>query len=212
METTDRFSTVKKNIRLENVVKKSRFIVLIEEIKNEGEARNFIRMVRQQFPDATHHCWAYSLGVGKSEITQYSDSGEPVNSAGPPILQAIKQEQVTNVIVLVVRYFGGIKLGISGLIKAYRNSARKGLMEAGKKKKCSLLEFIINDIEYSSLGTILQTVESRSGKVEDIAYGDRVSLKVLLPEMEQKWFEQQVRNITQGKSPVQKGETKWVNC
>ncbi|MFA6711611.1 MAG: YigZ family protein [Candidatus Caldatribacteriota bacterium] len=204
------FQTVAHYARYNNTIKKSRFIALVQEIGDETEARTFLKSVQQEFPDATHHCWAYRLGSGKNEITQYSDSGEPSNSAGPPILQAIKQEKVTNVIVVVVRYFGGIKLGISGLIKAYRDTARMGLQQAGKKRKYPMQEFIMEGIEYKSLGTILQSVESKSGKIEDIQYGEKVNLKALLYPAEEEWIKKLFNNVTQGKALIKKGKIKWM--
>ena len=211
MDVMENFQTIDHYTKLENNIKKSHFIALVQEIESEQEARSLIKSVHQQFPDATHHCWAYRLGSGNDEIVQYSDSGEPPNSAGPPILQAIKQGEVTNVLVVVVRYFGGIKLGISGLIKAYRDTARMGLLQAGKKRKYPLQEFIIDGIEYRSLGPILQSVESKSGKIGNIKYGEKVNLLVLLPKTEQEWIKQLVNNTTQGKASIKTGAIRWIN-
>ncbi len=210
MKTIKYFQTVDHSIRYENNIKKSLFIALIKEIESDLEAKSFIKSVQQQFPDATHHCWAYRLGSGKIEIAQYSDGGEPPNSAGPPILQAIKQEQVSNVIALVVRYFGGIKLGKSGLIKAYRDTARMGLQLAGKKNKLPMQELVMEGIEYNSLGTILQSIESKSGKIEDIQYGEKVNVSALLPAVEQEWFKKLFNNLTRGKASLKVGEIKWI--
>lgn len=211
MELFNSLQTIGQNILFENNVKKSRFIALVYEIDNETEARSVIKDISLKYPDASHHCWALRLGVGNSEIEQYSDDGEPVNSAGPPILQAIKQGQVTNLIVIVVRYFGGIKLGISGLIKAYRDTARMAIEKAGKKRKIFMHEICIENIEYKGLGTILQSVESRTGKITDIKYGDKVDLLVLLPEKEVKWFVKLVNNVTQGKALIKNQDTKWID-
>ncbi len=211
MELLGNLQTIEQNVELENTVRKSRFIALTQAIEKETEARAFIKSVYQRYPDGTHHCWAFRLGTGKNEIVQYSDSGEPANSAGPPILQAIKQEEVTNLIVLVVRYYGGIKLGISGLIKAYRDTARLALQKAGKKIKIFAQEILLEGIEYKSLGAILQSVESKSGKIVDIKYGENVGLLILIPRKELKWFNKIVNNITQGKVIINKGETKWID-
>ena len=210
MKKIPEFQTVAHNTRYDNTIKKSRFIALVKEIKDESDARTLLKSAQQEFLDATHHCWAYRLGTGKNEITQYSDSGEPSNSAGPPILQAIKQEKVTNVMVVVVRYFGGLKLGISGLIKAYRDTARMGLQQAGKKTKYPMQEFIMEGIDYQSLGTILQSVESKSGRIEDVQYGEKVDLKVLLYSTEEEWIKKLFNNVTRGKAHIKKGKIKWM--
>ncbi len=210
MENMHNFQTVAHYARYDNTIKKSLFIALVQEIEGETGARSFIKEIQQKFPDATHHCWAYRLDSKKNEIVQYSDSGEPPNSAGPPILQAIKQERVTNVIVVVARYFGGIKLGISGLIKAYRDTARMGLQQAGKKRKYPMQEFIMEGIEYKALGTILQSVESKSGKIENIQYGEKVNLKALLYPSEEERIRKLFNNVTQGKALIKKGKIKWM--
>jgi uncharacterized YigZ family protein len=212
VEIKENYQTVAHSMQQENTIKKSHFIALIQEVEQEQEARSFVKSVVQQFPDATHYCWAYRLGFGNKELIKYSDNGEPPNSAGPPILQAIKQEQVTNVLVVVVRYFGGVKLGMSGLIKAYRDTARKGLQKAGKKSKYPLQEFFIEEIEYQSLGTILQSIESKAGKIKDIEYGEKVKILVLLPEREKEWVRQLINNTTQGKAILKSGATRWLSA
>ncbi|HOR41924.1 MAG TPA: YigZ family protein [Atribacterota bacterium] len=211
MEYMNYFQTVARSAKFENIIKKSRFIALVQGIETEPEVRSFLKEAAQKYPDAAHHCWAYRLDSGKNKISQYSDGGEPANSAGPPILQAIKQEQLTNVIVLVIRYFGGIKLGKSGLIKAYRDTARSGLQQAGKKRSYPWQEFIIEGIEYQSLGTILQSIESKSGKIDDILYGDRVKISALLPEIELEWLQQLINNVTQGKAGLKIGAIRWID-
>ncbi|HAJ33528.1 MAG TPA: YigZ family protein [Candidatus Atribacteria bacterium] len=209
MDTTNYHQTVSKNAEIKNTIKKSRFIASIKEIENEEEAKLFLKSITQKFPDATHHCWAYKYGLGKETVLQYSDGGEPANSAGPPILQAIKKEKVTNVMVVVSRYFGGNKLGISGLIQAYRESALQGLQVAGKVKKISLREFIIENIEYQTLGNILQSIESQSGRIEDIIYSKRIKIKAFLPEQYQKWITQVVKSASRGEGKVKLGKLRW---
>jgi len=209
MDTNSNYQTVSQFIQIKNTISKSRFIASVQEVKNENEARIFLKSIVQQFPDATHHCWAYQFGVGKKGVIQYSDSGEPANSAGPPILQAIKREKITNVMVIVSRYFGGIKLGISGLIRAYRDIALEGLKAAGKTMKFPLREFILEDIEYQTLGAILKSIESRSGRIEDIFYGEKVKIIACFPDTLQEWITQTVKNATQGKACVRLGELLW---
>ncbi len=205
------FQTISRSVQFENNIKKSRFIALVWEVETEEEVKSFLKESNQEYPDATHHCWAYRMGFDRNEVIQYSDGGEPANTAGPPILQAIIQEQLTNVLVLVIRYFGGIKLGKSGLIKAYRDTARLGLGRAGKKRKFSWQEFTIEEIEYPHLGNILQSIESKSGRIEDILYGEKVKMVILIPQTEQEWLQQVVNNVTQGKALLNKGALRWLN-
>ena len=211
MENRKYFQTISHSIQFENSIKKSRFIAIVREVETEDEVRSFLKESNQKYPDATHHCWAYRMGFDQNEISQYSDAGEPANTAGPPILQAIKQEKLTNVLVLVVRYFGGIKLGKSGLIKAYRDTARLGLKRAGKKRKFPWQEFTIAEIEYPHLGNILQSIESKSGRIEDMLYGEKVKMVILIPEAEQEWLRQVVNNATQGRALLNQGVLRWLN-
>ncbi|MDD2352282.1 MAG: YigZ family protein [Candidatus Caldatribacteriota bacterium] len=203
------FQTISKNVQVKNTIKKSRFIASVKKIKSETEARSFIKKIIQQFPDATHHCWAYQIGNTDDETVQFSDGGEPANSAGPPILQAIKRERLTNVMVVVSRYFGGIKLGISGLIKAYRDTALMGLKEAGKVEQYSLQGYIIENVQYQALGNILQSIESRNGRIDNIEYGKKIKIKIYLPEHLLDWITQLVKNSTQGIGTIRKGTVRW---
>lgn len=109
--------------------KMSKFIALAFPVASAEEAREAIRRVENEYHDARHVCWAYMLGAGMSEF-QWSDNGEPSGTAGKPILGQIRSMGLTNVAIAVVRYFGGIKLGTSGLISAYREAARTALEAA----------------------------------------------------------------------------------
>ncbi len=211
MEVRGNFQTVDHSIKFEHNIKKSHFIALIQGIESESEVRSFLKLVQNQYPDATHHCWAYHLVYQDEEREQFSDGGELSHCAGLPILQAIKQEGVSNVLVVVVRYFGGIKLGRSGLIKAYRDTARMGLQQAGKKKKYAFQEFMIEEIPYNSLGAILQAVESASGKIDDLKYGEKVNLVALLPGEKLEWLQGLVNNTTQGQALIRTGKRRWID-
>ena len=109
-------------------IKKSQFIATCVPILNEGDARTAMEMLRR--PDATHHCWAYRLG----HVYRFNDDGEPGGSAGRPILAAIDGQEFDNVLAHVVRYFGGIKLGVGGLVRAYGNTVAKCLQNAPKEQ------------------------------------------------------------------------------
>lgn len=206
---TGYYYTISHAIQVKNTVNKSRFIASAQEIEDGYNARKFLKSTVKQFPDATHHCWAYRLGVGSEELSQYSDAGEPANSAGPPILQAIKQAKITNVMLVVSRYFGGIKLGVSGLVRAYRMTALMGLQSAGKIKKYPLREFILEGIEYPVLGTILQLIESQNGRIGDIQYGEKVKIITCLPDTLQEWITKMMNDTTQGKADIQIGKIYW---
>ncbi len=116
----------------------SKFLAFAYPVKTEEEAKEKIQQLKQQHPDAVHHCWAMVLGAG-SAFQKSTDDREPANTAGRPILRTILSKQLTNVIVIVVRYFGGKLLGVSGLIEAY-SSAAKQTLDQSEIKNCRVVE------------------------------------------------------------------------
>ena len=115
--------TVKENIVNELIINKSRFITYIYKVTNKDETDNILATLKKEYKDATHHCYAYILGNFKKA----SDDGEPTHTAGMPILNVLENKELNNILVVVIRYFGGIKLGAGGLVRAYSNSVSKAL-------------------------------------------------------------------------------------
>ena len=124
------YKTIEKPV--ENILLKekgSKFIGFAYPINNEEELRNILEKIRAEHPKATHHCYAYRMGLS-GENYRANDDGEPSGSAGLPIYNQLLANEITNVIVIVVRYYGGTKLGVSGLVKTYKESAKMTLEEA----------------------------------------------------------------------------------
>lgn len=115
--------TVKENIENEIIINKSRFITLLIKINNLDEIERNLKEIKKKYKDATHYCYAYIIGNKE----KCSDNGEPSGTAGMPILNVLKQNDLTNILCVVIRYFGGIKLGAGGLIRAYSTSASEAL-------------------------------------------------------------------------------------
>lgn len=115
--------TVKENIENEIIINKSRFITLLIKINNLDEIEKILKEIKKKYKDATHYCYAYIIGNKE----KCSDNGEPSGTAGMPILNVLKQNDLTNILCVVIRYFGGIKLGAGGLIRAYSTSASEAL-------------------------------------------------------------------------------------
>lgn len=115
--------TVKENIENEIIINKSRFITLLIKINNPDEIEKNLKEIKKKYKDATHYCYAYIIGNKE----KCSDNGEPSGTAGMPILNVLKQNDLTNILCVVIRYFGGIKLGAGGLIRAYSTSASEAL-------------------------------------------------------------------------------------
>ena len=118
--------TVKENIENEIIINKSRFITLLIKINNPDEIEKNLKEIKKKYKDATHYCYAYIIGNKE----KCSDNGEPSGTAGMPILNVLKQNDLTNILCIVIRYFGGIKLGAGGLIRAYSTSASEALNKA----------------------------------------------------------------------------------
>ena len=209
MTNKNSFMTVSHDVQVKNTVKKSRFYSSVKEMGKEEEIKEFLKELKKKFPDASHHCWAYKIGINEQQTKQYSDAGEPANSAGPPILQAIEHEGLTNVMVTVTRYFGGIKLGIGGLIRAYRESALQGLQSAGRVEKFALREFILHGINYDELGPIIQAIESREGRIANIKYDENITVITHLSESMQEWLNNMAKNASHGRVTIKFGKIKW---
>ncbi|KYH32715.1 IMPACT family protein [Neomoorella mulderi] len=180
IENDASYLTVAREATAEIKIERSRFIGHAREVDSEAAAREFITRIQAEHRQATHNCFAYRLGLGKQEIVYYSDAGEPGGTAGRPILGAITSLGLTNVAVVVTRYFGGKKLGVRGLIEAYGQAARRVLEEAGSIRRVVTRELELT-CNYAELDQVLYTVNSRGGRVVETDYDSKVRLKVAVP-------------------------------
>jgi len=130
-EITDEFQSVLKAAKIEQKIKRSTFIGNISYCPSIQKAREFIRSISKGYADATHNCWAYRIITDEGYVSNYSDAGEPSGTAGKPIMDSIESHGLSNVVVVITRYFGGVKLGIRGLIDAYHLTADLTIEEAG---------------------------------------------------------------------------------
>lgn len=123
--------TINKNIEHEIIIKNSRFITILIKINNKEDITKNLETCKLNYPRATHYCYAYKIG---ETIKKSSDDGEPSGTAGLPMLNVLDKENITNILAIVIRYFGGIKLGAGGLIRAYAKSVKEALNEIEKKE------------------------------------------------------------------------------
>lgn len=144
--------------------KMSRFLAFAMPVANADEAREYIKMYQNEYHDARHVCWAYMLGPEMNEF-QLNDNGEPSGTAGKPILGQIRSHGVTDVLVVVVRYFGGIKLGTSGLIAAYREAASLALDDAGRREMYRMVEALV-EVPYVSADGVMRIIKDEGMGVE----------------------------------------------
>ena len=141
------YHTIYKGGNGEIVEKKSRFIAEVYPVTSEEEAMEILEQTRKQYWDARHHCWAYIIGRNPA-AERMSDDGEPAGTAGKPILEVIRGRELTNVLVIVTRYFGGIKLGAGGLTRAYSQAVADALKEANIVEK-HLIDVYDVSLDYS---------------------------------------------------------------
>ncbi len=158
----------------------SRFIALAYPVETVAEVKAIVEGLKKEYHDARHHCFAYRLGH-TGEVFRASDDGEPAGSAGRQILAQIDSASLSDVLVVVVRYFGGIKLGIPGLIRAYRTSASEALENAGTVEKVASKLFLVS-FPYLSMNAVMKTVKDLSLTPSEQEFGSacRMELRVRL--------------------------------
>ena len=148
----DGISVLAKFIEHEVVIQKSRFIGLTYLVTEEEELSRYLEDARERYPNATHYCYGAVIGLD-GLLQRFSDDGEPGGTAGMPILQVLMQKELRNVLVVVVRYFGGVKLGAGGLVRAYRLTATEAVNQAGVVKMVLSSRALVS-IDYSLLGSV----------------------------------------------------------
>lgn len=188
---------IKEEYREEIVIQKSRFIACLKTCRSEEEARSYIEEIRKEFSDASHVCTAFSIGENR-EIQRSSDNGEPAGTAGVPMLESIKKSDINDVCACVVRYFGGIKLGAGGLIRAYSGSVSDALKHAPKVKDVPVFIYNIT-YDYSLVGNI-ESYLRRNGSILDTEYSDKVS--VAFSAISTVDVIQDIQNISKGQATV----------
>lgn len=172
--------TVAKDATSEITIRKSRFISSIHRATNEEEAKQFIDQVATNNRKATHNCFAYQCGTN-NQIQRESDNGEPSGTAGVPILKALQMEDVHNAVIVVTRYFGGIKLGAGGLIRAYSNSATNAIHQAGLVKCVPQRELAITS-SYSLNDPLDNWLKKHNVAIDDTQFAVDVTTTVFVDE------------------------------
>lgn len=211
------YSTVFQAAEAEQIIEKSRFIAYVSPAETKEEADAFIASIKKKHKDATHNVPAMVIG-DKFQIQWASDDGEPQGTSGAPMVQMLVKEGITNVVVVVTRYFGGIKLGTGGLVRAYTSSAKLGLEAAGI---CDIEEMAIMtwEVDYSHLAKI-QNLASASGtgaaggaggfSIEEIRYLDVVSMDLACVPEDEETVISQITNLTAGRGTLKNQEIRLV--
>ena len=167
--------TIVKDFRHEIVIEKSRFICTLKKVQNEAEAQEFIKAIKKEFWDATHNCSAY---IVDEMAKRSSDDGEPSGTAGLPMLEVLRKNKLTNTAAVVTRYFGGIKLGAGGLVRAYTNSVAEAVKATGIAEKVLVSKFSFM-YDLNEVGKILNILyQQQLFEIADVEYG--LKAKVIL--------------------------------
>jgi uncharacterized YigZ family protein len=193
---TDEFKTILHDARAETRVQGSRFIGTAHGAVTKAEAEQFIAKVKKEFFDATHNCYAYRLGTQGNQF-RFNDDGEPSGSAGKPILAAIDSCTLTNVVVVVTRYFWGTKLGTGGLARAYGQAAGQVLLK-GEQVTEYVMESILATFPHERIGSVMRTVSKYGAKIFDTSYDEEVHLRVKIRKSKADEFKAALVNATGG--------------
>lgn len=191
-------------------IKRSRFITFIGRVTNEEEARAFIDAARERFPDARHHCSAYIYHVDTSNpVERSSDDGEPSGTAGKPMLDVLKGSGMLDICAVVVRYFGGIKLGAGGLVHAYGGAVSE-TMEHVERATRALRELYTLEVSHADAGRLEADLRNRGVDLVDTAYGQAVTFTVSVAPGGEEELAATLAALTQGEVAPKEAGTAWV--
>lgn len=193
----------------EIIIEKSTFIGYAKPIKTEEEAIEFVNEIKKKHKDATHNVWAYTVGKTMN-IQRYSDDGEPQGTAGIPTLEVIKKEDLRDVVVVVTRYFGGIKLGAGGLVRAYTKGAKIGIEAGIVIEKIKYTEVKIK-IEYTQLGKIQNEIMNLGFTVKDTIYSEDVEIIVYAKVEDVQSLRERMIDITSGTADISLGDEYYLS-
>ena len=206
------YKTIEENdgiIKTEWEIQKSRFITHLKHVKTEKEAQEFIQEIKKKYFDARHNCSSYIIGQS-SEIQKSSDDGEPSGTAGIPILEVLKKNELSDIVAVVTRYFGGIKLGAGGLIRAYGKSATLAIESATVVKK-SIFNAYKLTLDYSLIDTFENYLHLNEIRIKDKEYTDNVTFTILLPQLISDNTIKDIINLTANRCKIVELEAMYLN-
>lgn len=197
------YRTIKEDYQHEIEIKKSRFICFLKRISSEEEAKEFIQQIKKEHWKANHNCSAFVLGE-RNEIQRSSDDGEPSGTAGVPILEVLKKNDLINVCAVVTRYFGGTKLGAGGLIRAYSGATAQAISTIGIVEG-RLQQEIIVQIDYQNWGKLENFLTQEKIAVKETQFTEQVMPTCMVDESSVANFESQVTDLLNGQAQFTTG-------
>ncbi|MGE6358264.1 YigZ family protein [Staphylococcus capitis] len=198
--------TIKEEHQIENIINKSHFIANIRPVQNEEDAKAFINEIKSSHKDATHNCSAYTIG-SEMNIQKANDDGEPSGTAGVPMLEILKKLEIHNACVVVTRYFGGIKLGGGGLIRAYSGAVRDVIYDIGRVELREAVPVTIT-ISYDLTGKFEYELASAPYMLRNQFYTDKVSYQIDVVKEDYEEFIQFLNRNTAGNYDLEEEDIK----
>ncbi len=206
----ERYDTVTSTVSGEIIEKRSRFIATAFHVESEDEANAVIADMKKKYWDARHNCYAFIVGID-NELSRFSDDGEPGGTAGRPILEVLKNRALTNTLVVVTRYFGGVLLGTGGLVRAYTDATVAALDEgisSGSLKTMCLMKIVRITTDYNLSGKVQYLLSNEeSSVIRDINYEADVVFDVAIPVGEADMLVNRITDVTNAKATITQGET-----
>ncbi|MEN6445733.1 MAG: YigZ family protein [Candidatus Cloacimonas sp.] len=188
--------TIENKTQSEIKIKRSRFVCTLYPLPHAENVKDLLNEHCRLYATANHHCYAYIYGLNK-DITYYSDAGEPSGTAGKPILNALLRNNLTNILAIVTRYFGGIKLGVKGLIDAYGESVEQTIMQS-KLIEAKQLVYLSLTCDYPTFETLKHIVETLAGEISQVIWTEEVSFVASMPAEQEQTFMENI-NCLSGK-------------
>jgi len=202
------YYTVKQAGVHEIIIQKSRFIGYVKRVNSETEAQAFVQRIKKKHHDATHNCSAYIIG-DHDEIQKANDDGEPSGTAGIPMLEVLKKQNLKNTAVVVTRYFGGIKLGAGGLIRAYGSTTSETIKAIGVVRG-ELMQGFLLTFEYPQLGMIENQLRQSPHIIDKIHYVENVQMLVYVAIDQVDSFQEEMINLTNDMIVLDETDKKYV--
>jgi uncharacterized YigZ family protein len=209
------YLSIARDAQAEIEVKRSRFLCALVRVEDENAARAVVERLRKEHWDARHHCSALRiqqsvLGPPPSPVERSSDDGEPAGTAGAPMLDVLRGHGVSDVVAVVTRWFGGTLLGAGGLVRAYGDAVRAGLVVTGTLRRSLIREHTL-DLDHADAGRIESELRSRDIAVLDTSYETRVTLRLGVPPDEEDRLKALVAELTAGAGKTTRSGERWVD-
>lgn len=200
----DKYSTPISTQQFELEIKRSRFVTTVGHVEGKAAGKIFIQGVRNEYQDASHHCWAMVAGIPDDiyQIDQ-SDDGEPKGTAGKPMLNVLQHADLGNVVVVVTRYFGGIKLGAGGLVRAYTHSVSLALSKLQTRHNF-LRNAVCITLPYALLDSLEHWLQSTNIEISDRVFTDDIQVTLMVPPSDQNSLEFRLKELGGGTIAIRK--------